>query len=295
MWQKITKILKSSYTTIFVIVIIVIFSLISYYVISFGKEFLSFATSESYSDTSSTETTPVTEDCNVSGISIHGAIVTYNGNNAYNDQDKLILDQTASDGIQWAVKQANDNEKIKAIVVEIDSYGGSAVAGEEIMRDFKDSKKPVVAFIRDVGVSAGYMAATGAETIFASRFSTVGSIGVTQSYLQNADKNTKEGLTYIDLASGPYKDSGNPDKPLTEAEKQLFMRDINIMYNDFINIVAKNRNLSVDKVKALADGSTVMGEAALKAGLIDKIGLYPDVINFLSEKIGAPVTVCWQN
>jgi len=108
-------------------------------------------------------------------------------------------------------------------------------------------------------------------------------------------KNKKDGLTYIDLSSGAYKDSGNPDRPITADEKQIFMRDVNIMYNNFVSLVAQNRNLDISKVKALADGSTVLGEAALKNGLIDKIGLLPDVENYLTDKIGSPAVICWQN
>ena len=193
------------------------------------------------------------------------------------------------------MRKAQDTDAMKAIVVEIDSYGGSSEAGEEMMRAFKESKKPIVAFIRNAGLSAAYLAATGAETIFASNFSDVGSIGITMSYLQNTEKNKKDGLTYIDLSSGKYKDSGNPDRILTEEEKQIFMRDVKIAHEYFVKLVSQNRNLDIGKVKVLADGSSVMGEQALKDGLIDKIGLLPDVKNFLAEKIDTPVTVCWQN
>lgn len=164
-----------------------------------------------------------------------------------------------------------------------------------MMRTFKQSKKPVVAFIRNAGLSAAYLAATGAETIFASNFSDVGSIGVTMSYLQEAEKNTKEGLSYVDLSSGAYKDTGNPARTLSEDEKQLLMRDVKISYEYFVKLVSENRNLDIEKIRKLADGSSVMGEAALKNGLIDKIGIYPDVVNFLSEKIGLPVEICWKN
>lgn len=295
MWQKIFKILKSSLTTVSVLMIIILWTGISYYLISFAFKSSSDVVSNDSADTSSTDTSSEPEDCNVYGINLHGNVVTYHTNGAYNDQDKLILDETSADEIIFVVNKAQEAENVKAIIVEIDSGGGYPVAGEEMMRAFKDSKKPVVAFIRSMSASAAYMAATGAETIFASKFSDVGSIGVTQSYLQNADKNKRDGLTYIDLASGPYKDTGSPDKPITQKEKDLLMRDVNIVYNDFVNMVAQNRNLPVDKVKALADGSTVMGETALKNGLIDKIGLLPDVESFLTEKIGAPVTICWQN
>jgi protease-4 len=115
------------------------------------------------------------------------------------------------------------------------------------------------------------------------------------SYLQETEKNTKEGLSYVNLSSGAYKDTGNPARLLSEDEKQLLMRDIKIGHEYFVKLVSQNRNLSIETVRKLADGSSMMGEAALKNGLIDKIGIYPDVVNFLSEKIGTTVDICWKN
>jgi len=284
----IPKILKSSFNVVSILVVIALWSGISYYMISNISK-------TSPMDISNTEESSEPENCNVYGINLHGEVVTYNSNDSYNDQYDVILDQTSSDDIIWAVNEAQDNDKIKAIVVEIDSYGGSGVAGEEIMTVFKQSKKPVIAFIRNAGLSAAYLAATGAETIFASNFSDIGSIGVTMSYLQEAEKNTKEGLLYVNLSSGIYKDTGNPARTLSEDEKQLLMRDVKISYEYFVKLVSQNRNLSIEKVKKLADGSSMMGEAALKNGLIDKIGIYPDVLNFLSEKIGTTADICWKN
>ena len=289
----IPKILKSSFNVISILLVIALWSGLSYFIISAISKPSSNV--DNSADTSSSETTSEPENCNVYGINLHGDVVTYNGNDSYNDQYDVIYDQTSADDIIWAVKKAQDNDNIKAIVVEIDSYGGSGVAAEEMMTTFKQSKKPVIAFIRSAGLSAAYLAATGAETIFASTFSDVGSIGVTGSYLQETEKNTKEGLSYIDLSSGIYKDTGNPGRALSEDEKQLIMRDINITHEYFIKLVSENRNLSIEKVKKLADGSSVMGEAALRDGLIDKIGIYPDVVNFLTEKIGTPAEICWQN
>ena len=288
------RIIKSSFNVISILIVIALWSGISYYVISNISKTSPSVANNTATDTSNTEESSEPENCNVYGINLHGDVVTYNSNDAYNDQYDVILDQTSADDIIWAVNEAQDNDKIKAIVVEIDSYGGSGVAGEEMMRTFKQSKKPVVAFIRSAGLSAAYLAATGAETIFASNFSDVGSIGVTMSYLQEAEKNAKEGLSYVDLSSGIYKDTGNPSRTLSEDEKQLFMRDVKISYEYFVKLVSQNRNLSIEKVKSLADGSSMMGEAALKNGLIDKIGIYPDVLNFLSEKIGTTVNVCWK-
>lgn len=289
MWQKLSTVLKSSFSVVSIIVVLIIWSAISYFGISFSKEFFS------NTDTSSVEEPSENEDCNVYGINLHGDIVTYHSNDAYNDQDKLILDQTSADEVGWALDKAENTDTIKAIIVEIDSYGGSGEAGEEMMLSFKQSKKPVIAFIRNTGASAAYLAATGAETIFASNFSDVGSIGVTMSYLQETEKNKKDGLTYIDLSYGKYKDSGSSIRPITEDEKKLFMRDLKITYDLFVSLVSQNRNIDIEKVRELADGSTMMGQDALKEGLVDKIGGFPEVKAFLAEKIGAPVTVCWQN
>jgi len=276
----IPRIIKSSFNIISILVVISLWSGISYFVILY----MSNDAEESYES----------ENCNVYGITLHGDVVTYNSNDAYNDQYDIIYDQTSADDIIWAVGEAQDNDKIKAIVVEIDSYGGSGVAGEEMMTAFKQSKKPVIAFIRNAGLSAAYLAATGAETIFASNFSDVGSIGVTMSYLQETEKNTKEGLSYVNLSSGAYKDTGNPARMLSEDEKQLIMRDIKIGHEYFVKLVSENRNLSIETVRKLADGSSVMGEAALKNGLIDKIGIFPDVVSFLSEKLNTPADICWK-
>jgi protease-4 len=114
------------------------------------------------------------------------------------------------------------------------------------------------------------------------------------SYLDYTKYNEKEGLTYNQLSTGKFKDSGDPDKPLTLEEKKLFERDLNIMFNNFIQAVSENRKLSIDKVKKLADGSTMLGEMALKNGLIDKIGGPIEVRNYLKEKLNEEISVCWE-
>jgi len=114
------------------------------------------------------------------------------------------------------------------------------------------------------------------------------------SYLDNTNKNIKEGLTFNQISTGKFKDSGNADKVLTLEEKTLFERDLNIIFNNFISDIAENRKLSIAKVKSLADGSSMLGEAALKNGLIDKIGDIYSVEEFLKEKLGEEVEICWE-
>lgn len=232
------------------------------------------------------------ENCNVSGIELHGFVDTYISQST--DEDSTTVpDATASEEVVGAINLAEKDEKIKAIILEIDSYGGYPVAAEEIAGAMKRATKPTVALIRKAGVSAAYWSATGADIIFASAISDVGGIGVTSSYVDNSKKNMKDGITFNSLIAGALKDAQNSDKPLTEAERKVIMRDVYIIHDNFINAVATNRNLDSNKVRALADGSSVLGEAALKNGLIDKIGGIDEVKDYLKEKIGEDIEICW--
>lgn len=232
------------------------------------------------------------QSCNVSGIKLQGTMLTYIPKTDI-DTEKTIEDEVSSEEIVAAIDKAEKDEKIKAIILEIDSPGGLPVAAEEITNALKNSNKPTVALIRSTGASAAYFAATGTDRIFASSYSDVGSIGVTMSYLDNADQIKKDGLTYNSLSSGKFKDMGDPNKILSKEEKNLVMRDVNTTYEDFMKVVAKNRNLDIEKVKKIADGSTMLGEMALQNGLIDEIGGIDEVKRYLEEKIGEEVEVCW--
>lgn len=233
------------------------------------------------------------ENCNVSGIELHGDIDTYISQDSSNEDATTVIDATASEEVVGAINLAEKDEKIKAIILEVDSYGGYPVAAEEIAQAMKRATKPTVAFIRKAGVSAAYWSATGANIIFASANSDVGGIGVTNSYLDNSKKNTKDGLTFNSLSTGIFKDAGNTDKPLTDAERKLIMRDAFIINDNFIKAVSTNRNLDINKVKAMTDGSSMLGQAALQNGLIDRIGGIAEVKDYLKDKIGEDVEICW--
>jgi protease-4 len=230
------------------------------------------------------------QSCNVAVAQLYGSLVYYSnegGNDASN-----TLDQTASEDVRQQIEAADADSSIKAILLQIDSPGGDPVAGEDIATALKRATKPTVALIADEGDSGAYWAATGAQTIFASANSSVGDIGVTGSYLDETKQDEQNGLTFIPLTAGKYKDMGNPDAPLTPAEKAMDLRDLNVMMQNFINTVAENRNLSVASVTAIANGSSLLGKTALKDGLIDKIGSIYDVENYLKGKIGDDITLC---
>jgi len=272
-----------------IIVLVVILSCVYgliFLVRKYNNPFLD--SSSAISDTTDSEE----QNCNIVGIELHGDIYTYlpeheEGDTSFNQ------DTVESQNITWAIKNANEDPEIKAILVEVDSVGGSPVAGEEISIAIKNSAKPVIGLIRESGDSAAYLAVSSADKIFASKYSDVGGIGVTMSYLNNVEKNKQEGYTYEKLSAGKFKDSGNVDLPLTKEEKDLFMRDINIIYENFIKEISANRNIPIEKVRSFADGSTVLGEKAKELNLIDEIGGLPEVEKYLEGIIGEKPEICW--
>ena len=221
--------------------------------------------------------------CNIAVMPIEGVILPYSS----------IVGSLASGQpyvtpsmVRSFLKTATSESAIKGVLFEINSPGGTPVAAETISNEIKSVTIPTIALIGDVGASGGYMAATGAHTILASSMSQIGSIGVTMSYLEQSQKNKEAGVTFVSLASGKYKDAGNPDKPLTDEERKLFERELATIRNDFVALVAANRNLSVDAVSALADGSTVLGDQALQDKLIDGIGGRIEAKQIFADKLG---------
>lgn len=233
------------------------------------------------------------DNCTVAGINLHGTILTYIPQHSESDTF-FDYDTTGSENVLALIRQANEDEKIKSIVIEVDSGGGSPVGGQEIDNAVKNSEKPVVSFIRSVGASAAYLSVSSSDKIFASIYSDVGSIGITGSYLNNVQKNQKEGYTLEQLSVGRFKDAGSPDKALTSEEKAIFQRDLTIAYNYFVEAVSQNRKIPINEVKGFADGSTVLGEKAKELGLIDEIGGISEVEKYLEETIGEKPEICWQ-
>ena len=211
--------------------------------------------------------------CNIAVIPIRGDIISYINANYYDINRDSPPPATADpDTVAKTLQTAEANNKIRGILTIIDSYGGDSFAGDLIMKEIKRSELPTASLIRSAGASAGYLIATAGDTIIASPWSDVGSIGVTMSYVQNVEQNKKDGLDYVSLSAGKYKDAGDPNRILTSEERAIAMRDINTLHRLFIKEVSENRKLPVNAVTKLADGSTMLGELALKNKLIDQLG-----------------------
>lgn len=227
------------------------------------------------------------ESCNIAGINFHGELWTYLPEEFYPG------DYASAEDIYAALSEAEENPQILGVLLEVDSYGGLPIAAEELSNKIRSMQKPVVAVIRGAGASAGYWVASSADRVFASELSDIGSIGVTMSYMDQSKLNQKEGYTWNSLSTGKFKDSGNDQKPLTAEERALFERDIKLTFEKFIATVAENRRLSTEKVRTLADGSTMMGRQALANGLIDEIGFMPEAKKYLKSTLNIEPVVCW--
>jgi protease-4 len=203
--------------------------------------------------------------CNIAVLPLEGTILPYYG---LVDVPLVVTPEM----VETFLTDAEAERSIKAVLLEINSPGGTPVASQRIAERLKSSTLPVVGMIGDVGASGGYMVAAATEYLIASSMSDVGSIGVNMSYVEQSQQNEEEGLTYVQLTTGKFKDAGSPDRPITDEERELFQRDLDIVHNEFIDLVANYRNMDRDKVAALADGSTMSGSRALENGLVDEIG-----------------------
>jgi protease-4 len=224
--------------------------------------FLSFSLLLGVADT----TTNISDGtCNIAVLPIEGTILPFLG---IGDFDLI----TTPDFVSQFMDTAESDNRIKGVLLEINSPGGTPVASERIAQRIADSTLPVVGLIGDVGASGGYMVAAASDFLIASAMSDVGSIGVNMSYVEESKKNEEEGLTYVQLMTGKFKDIGSPNRPITDEERELLQADLDIIHNEFIDIVAEYRELPRGEVVALATGASMPGRRALEADLIDAIG-----------------------
>ena len=203
--------------------------------------------------------------CNVAVLPLEGTILPFYGL----IDVPLIVTPEMVESFMATVEEQGD---IDAVLVEINSPGGTPVASERIAKRFRNSTLPTVGLIGDMGASGGYMVAAATDYLIASPMSDVGSIGVNMSYVEESLKNEEEGLTYVQLTTGKFKDAGSPNRPITEEERALLQKDLDIVHNEFVKMVAEDRHKTVEEISVLADGSSMTGVRALEAGLVDKLG-----------------------
>lgn len=204
-------------------------------------------------------------ECNIAVLPLEGAILPY-----YGIADFAMV--TTPEMVESFMDTAEDDRNVDGVLIEINSPGGTPVASERIAERFRSSSLPVVGLAGDIAVSGGYMVAAASDYLIASPMSNVGSIGVNMSYLEESEKNEEEGITYVQLTTGQFKDTGSPNRPITEEERELLESDLDIIHDRFISIISEYRGLSIPAVEAVADGASMPGARALDIGLIDALG-----------------------
>lgn len=198
-------------------------------------------------------------------------------------------DQIGGDRFRKYIRQARLDKKVKAIVVRINSGGGSAMASENMWREISLAKKdkPVVVSYGDVAASGGYYMACNADSIFALPNTITGSIGVF-SIIPNLQGFFKDklGVTFDGVETSPYANSPSIAEPLSEAEKRFLQQDVDSIYQTFLTRVADGRRLALAQVDSIAQGRVWAGNRAITIGLVDRIGGISDAMKAAAKLAG---------
>ena len=211
------------------------------------------------------------------------------------DLEGVILDpeQVVEDLRRFA-----DDDSVKAIIVHVNSPGGGVAASEEIYREVKrirdEKRKRIVASIQTVGASGAYYVSSATNKIYANNGSVVGSIGVIAEWVNYGELMRWAKLKPEILKVGEFKDTGDPTRELTPAERQYMQGLIDNMYGQFVQAVADGRHAKVAEVKSIADGRVWTGEQAMGLHLVDQIADFRGAVMDTAKSVnigGEPVLV----
>jgi protease IV len=187
--------------------------------------------------------------------------------------------------IQQLIEFKKDKH-IKAIILRIDSPGGSVGASQEIYSEVRKITKTKIISMGDTAASGGYYIAAAGDRIVANPGTITGSIGVIMSYYRINELAKKIGFTMEVIKSGEFKDTGSSFRELTDREKELMNGVVLNIQEQFIRAVAEGRKLPVEKVREIADGRILSGEMAKELGLVDQLGNFQDAVDLASNLSG---------
>ncbi|CEO17664.1 Putative signal peptide peptidase SppA [Rickettsia monacensis] len=196
--------------------------------------------------------------------------------------DEIILEDEKRDK---KLKKIIDDSHIKALIVNVNSPGGTVVGSEKIYNILRkiSEKKPVVIVMGTIAASGGYLISLGGDYIVSHNGTITGSIGVILQTAEVTELAQKLGIKFNNFKSGELKAVPNPTEKLTEAVRVAIMENIEDTYNFFLELVSERRNLPIEEVKKLADGRVYSGRQALKLKLVDAIGSEDTALKWLQE------------
>jgi protease-4 len=188
-----------------------------------------------------------------------------------------------SDQIVEHLEQAQEDASVKAIVLRVNSPGGSVVASDEIYQKMLEVEKPIVVSMGELAASGGYYVSAPADVIMANPATLTGSIGVITQVPNLEELMEKIGVEVVVIKSGIHKDEGSPFREMTEEEEAIWQAIIDEAYGQFVAIVAEGRDLPEEKVREIADGRIYTGKQAMELGLVDELGNLPEAIDRAAE------------
>jgi protease-4 len=195
-------------------------------------------------------------------------------------RDDLLAGAAAgSDTVIKAIREAAKDDEVAAIVLRIDSPGGSALASDLIWREAERTKKPVVASLSDTAASGGYYIAVAADKIVAAPGTLTGSIGVVGGKVAVGGALERYGVHTDVVCKGKNAGSLSMQSPFTAAEREVFLGTMKDVYRLFTSKVAAGRKLDMEKIEKLAEGRVFTGRMAKEAGLVDRLGTLDDAID----------------
>ncbi len=193
---------------------------------------------------------------------------------------------SASTEVIKDIEEVEKKRKIKAVIFEINSPGGTPFASKEIATCIENMEKPAIAWVREYAASGAYWIASACDEIVADELSTVGSIGVMSIRPDIGELMKKFGIDVETLKTGIHKGLGLPYEKPTEEERELVKKELDEIQDSFLNAVAKNRKLDDAKVKELSTGKAYLGREGKEMGLIDHLGGKELAIRIAKERIG---------
>lgn len=217
----------------------------------------------------------------VAVIDVHGAIV---------GEARPGAAVAAERPLVQAIERARRDPRARAIVLHVDSRGGSALASARIRRAVLRARmqKPVVAYFSDVAASGGYLIGVAAQKIVAQPVTLTGSIGVVAAKPVVAELLSRFGVHLETVKRGQRVDMFSLARGLTLDERAAFERELEVTYEDFLRSVAEGRGRSVEEVRAVAEGRVWSGRAALREGLIDRLGGFDAALDEARALVGVP-------
>jgi protease IV len=202
------------------------------------------------------------------------------------EQSSLFPDLHSASSVRRQLQKAADSEHVKAVLLRINTPGGTVAMSQELneaVKALKASNKPIVVSMGDIATSGGYYVSSAADKIYASPGTLTGSIGVIMHLLNLSEIEKKIGVSPFTIKSGQFKDMGSMDRAPTKEEQELMQTLIMDSYDQFVTAVSEGRRISVDQVKKIADGRIYSGRQALKIKLIDALGGYEDALTDLKK------------